>query len=511
MVSTVLPLSHSARPLQPQPEWQLAPLELMLPTGRATHSHQLGSRSLPSLLPPSGQEFAHNKAAVDLLLLAPTGRECATPGWLASAVAHIAQTLTPNGLACLAVPPRWRLPLLKQLSQYPLTRPAALLHYPHLHAANDAFITPLHPTPLAHAFATLAPGRSLQQTLTLTLLRLPLGRFLLSTLLPAATLVLRRPGALPLFNWLADANEQPLAHIVISFGCDGNERSAVLHTVTGRPPRPTAIHKVALNDPAETARRREADNLGRLPLPGTVRLPATRPTHLPDGRFILRQEPLTGRVVARLLATQPARLPPFLSQVVEGLEQWQKATITDQPADPYLERAILEPARQLTPFLPNGNDYRQWLCDCVAALAGRSLPFVAAHHDLTMWNLLYDEQAGLAVLDWEAAEPFAFPLTDFYYALTDAAAAAGGYRHRMQAFRDCFELGGRWNALAGRLEAQLCQSLALPPDFARLCFHACWLHHAANEQRKEQTPAERPFLAMVAWTAQHRTQPLEGI
>jgi hypothetical protein len=489
-----------AAPPPPPASWSLSPLELLLPTGRANHSLQLGSRSLPSLLPAVPPSVTPTD--IDLFLLAPTDQECTTPGWLAAAVHQIARSLAPDGLACLLVPPRHRPRLLRLLAQHQLTVAPPLLHYPHPAAADDAFIAPLDSTLLAYAFATLTPGRTRQQSLALALLRRPAGRSLLQATLPAVTLIARHPDTRPLFDWLA-ADSPPPA-IVISLSQDGREHSAVLHAFTGRPVHPTTIYKVALNAPAEAARRREAANFSRLPLPAAVRLPATQPIHLPDGRLLLRQEAVSGRVVARLLAAQPSRLPDLLTQITGWLQQWHQATAVHQPAEPWLERQLLSPARHLAPLLPSGDDYLQWLRQSVAALAGRFLPLVAAHHDLTMWNLLDDDQKGLAVLDWEVAAAPALPLTDFYYALADAAAAADGYRDRLNAFHHCFLPNGRWHHLAAALEANLCQALTIPSDLALLCFHACWLGHAANEQRKQQP--NRPFLNMVAWAAQHRPE-----
>ncbi len=52
--------------------------------------------------------------------------------------------------------------------------------------------------------------------------------------------------------------------------------------------------------------------------------------------------------------------------------------------------------------------------------------------------------------------------------------------------------------------APLCErlrvALDLSPELAELCFHACWLHHAANEAAAGS--ATRPFGEVVRWLAQ---------
>jgi hypothetical protein len=146
--------------------------------------------------------------------------------------------------------------------------------------------------------------------------------------------------------------------------------------------------------------------------------------------------------------------------------------------------------------------YRDWLADRCTALAGTALPLVAAHHDLTMWNVRLDEPRALGVLDWAEAQGDALPLTDLFYSLADAAAACDGYRDRVAAVRGCFDPDGARVATVAPLAERLRASLELSPAAAELCFHACWLRHAGNE--RSANAAERPFAEIVRWLA-HRT------
>ena len=108
------------------------------------------------------------------------------------------------------------------------------------------------------------------------------------------------------------------------------------------------------------------------------------------------------------------------------------------------------------------------------------------------------------MLDWAEAEPAGLPLTDFFYAIGDAAAACDGYRDRLEAVRACFVPGGQRADLVAPLQERLRTSLGLSREAAELCFHACWLRHAANEQRRAVPGEQRPFLEIVRWAAATR-------
>ena len=75
----------------------------------------------------------------------------------------------------------------------------------------------------------------------------------------------------------------------------------------------------------------------------------------------------------------------------------------------------------------------------------------------------------------------ALPLTDFFYAAADARAAADGFRDRVEAFARTFSADGTPAADIEALQARLVAALGLEPEIVQLCFHACWLRHAANE------------------------------
>ena len=115
-----------------------------------------------------------------------------------------------------------------------------------------------------------------------------------------------------------------------------------------------------------------------------------------------------------------------------------------------------------------------------AALRCASIPLVAAHNDLTMWNVLLAPGGAVGVVDWEHATAGSLPLVDLFYALADAVMTAGRHPDRLAAVAACIGAAGPHAALARRLWSQLAADLALPDTLVTLAFHACWLHHGAN-------------------------------
>ena len=132
------------------------------------------------------------------------------------------------------------------------------------------------------------------------------------------------------------------------------------------------------------------------------------------------------------------------------------------------------------------------------------MPFVPSHGDLTMANVLVDDDGSLGVVDWSSARSRALPLTDFLYAVADAQAASSGYEDRTDAFRRCFvERAGRERTR--QLLSRVAEPLTLDGTAFEIVFHACWLHHAANEADREPALG-RPFLELVR--AASSTEPL---
>jgi hypothetical protein len=214
------------------------------------------------------------------------------------------------------------------------------------------------------------------------------------------------------------------------------------------------------------------------------------------------QSAVSGRSAAVILAEAPQQLSDVCLRLTEWLQNWNRESLEVKPLTvERLASEVIAPARQLADFLEKGDEYAESLEQRCAALVGESVPFVAAHNDLTMANLFLNETGRLGVVDWEAASEHGLPLIDFYYAMVDAVAAAKRYADRLQAFRDCFTIEGRNAGVIGDFERRLHRALSLSPAVADLCFHACWLHHAANENRTSTPSALRPFLSILRCVA----------
>ena len=114
-----------------------------------------------------------------------------------------------------------------------------------------------------------------------------------------------------------------------------------------------------------------------------------------------------------------------------------------------------------------------------------------------MWNVVVTgEHEPLGIVDWEAARIDGLPLVDLYYAIVDAVAAVDQYGDRAASWRACFEPGGRQVEMTHRLEDAVRRALPLSNDAVAACFHACWVHHAANE-RRQLGGSRGPFLEIV--------------
>jgi hypothetical protein len=122
-----------------------------------------------------------------------------------------------------------------------------------------------------------------------------------------------------------------------------------------------------------------------------------------------------------------------------------------------------------------------------------------------MWNILLGEQGQLGVIDWESASEKGLPFVDFFYAVTDAITVAQTNGDRSKAFKESFASGGTYESMVGQFLTALRRVVQIPDETVRLCFHACWLHHAANEYRSTGPSDPHPFLDLIQWLALNRS------
>jgi hypothetical protein len=478
----------------------LSPLELLHPSGTAERWLLLGDGWPAALLPgtpPRG-------VPADLVVIAPTGRQARDRRWLRSAVRSAAAQLADGGVIYVLAPPqarRWR----ALLEEAGLSVEERFVHYS---PGPDTYLVPLRAACLRYAFGQLLPMPPKTRRIATALLRLPVPPSLIGRRFPLGFLA-RQPGASPLLRWLTEfgPEDRPPTTAIVKVG---RRSDCVVAMVVGfhrDDPSPSRIAKLALRPRDGPASEDEAARLQRLG-PGARAAGALVPTAVawcgPRGSHAVLESVIPGTPAVLALAYRRADPIRVIGRVAAWLEAWGRATARMVSYDrERLERDLLRPARSLAPTLVGGAGYLEWLARRCETAAGTRAVSVAAHNDLTAYNLLLGQDGELGVVDWEAAGDDAWPLTDFYYAAVDVVLAAGG-PGRLEAFRACFAPGGVHAAAVAALEARLLAVAAVPRSLVPLAFHACWLHHAWNEHRRKGRSGLTPFQDIVEWLAVHR-------
>jgi len=288
----------------------------------------------------------------------------------------------------------------------------------------------------------------------------------LARALPRRSTIVRPPGARPLLAWLPGG---PPQDFVLTRG----RRFAIRLLERGRL---VAVAKLG-------------GSTSRVAAPPGVEVPQLLETSVHDGLAVAVESGIEGRAAALVLGERPRLLGEVLDRLAGPLERWSRETASDRRADAaLLEREVLAPARALAAELPE--EYPAWLEGRCSEVEGMALPAVAAHNDLTMANVLLGRRGGIGIVDWDTARADGLPLVDFLYASVDAHAAADRYRDPAESFAACIA-----SPEVEAHRARLAAALGLEPAVAELCFHACWLGHAANEAGRPE--GTRPFLRIV--------------
>ena len=121
-------------------------------------------------------------------------------------------------------------------------------------------------------------------------------------------------------------------------------------------------------------------------------------------------------------------------------------------------------------------------------------------HQLRLVNdvadVLLEEQGCLEVIDWESASEKGLPCVSFFYAVNDAGTVAKTNGDRLKAFKEYFADGGTYECMVGQCLAHFRGVVQVLDEVVGLCFHACWLHHAAHEFRSTGSSNPRSFLQL---------------
>ena len=470
----------------------VSPLEALHPSGPGRRAVVLGS-ACPAALRPTASAGA---GSIDLAVIAPDHAELRSAGWLADAVATAQRRLSKDGMLFALVPPRSRWMLRRRLSRqgWRIDPPLALL--PGAEASRH--LVQVHATLLRYALTELIPIRPRLRRAVRLAARLPGSSAALAALLPGIGLVARRPGATPAYTWLLGPSVAAGVQGITTRSWRTEREPLIIHSMNVKQAVPLEVAKVATLPAVREACRNEAVALEALaPVAGRAgfRVPRLLGCEERDTHITVHQSVVGGEPLSAVLRASPRLLSRVLTQLQQTLQRWALDTGAERVwcrAD--LDAEILAPARLLAADLENtGSDYLVWLETRCDEVEGSPLLRVSVHQDLTMSNVLWDRDGALGLVDWEAARADGLPLVDFVYAAVDAALHVGD-SSRADAVRQCFaDRGLHASSVRGLLE-RLRAALALAPPVAELCFHACWLHHAVNEQRSTPAGAARPFL-----------------
>ena len=467
-------------------------LEVLHPDGFVSGVVALGS-AVPASLEPGRPPAT---GPIGLAILAPTAAECSGDR-LGATVAAVAERLADDGFVYALVPHRHRRRVRRLLASAGLRPELELVHLPDVSASRH--LVPLERAPLEHLVGTLTSWRRWERSAGELVARLPPS---VTRAVAPVGLVARRAGARPLFAWLRElaGAEGDVASVVVSRSWHTGHGGLVLACFAPGARTPWALAKLRDGTDGTTLTRTEAERLATLG-PDAAAAGARLPRPLAAGRAgsreVLLEDAVPGRVAAIALDAQPASLEAVLERIAAWLAGWHARTATVAVVTrEELDRDLLARAEALAHRVPGGDRYTAWLAELCAAVVGTPLPRVGVHHDLTMWNVLLDDDGGLGVVDWEGAEGSGLPLGDFLYAAVDAVAATRAYHDRQAAFEQCFSPGGAHRATVARLRDRLVRALGLTDEQATVCVHACWLRHAVDPRRTDHADRE-PFLRIV--------------
>jgi hypothetical protein len=457
----------------------LSPLALLHPDGRVRGTLLLGAGSA---LLPVPETRAAAPGELDLIVVAPAEEEWAArepDGWLAEL-----RKLAPDGLVYAIASRRRRRAMRALLLKAGFEIEAEIAHVPGWDARYLVPVAPASAGGFRHV-SSVWPRRARA---------LELAPSALGSLLPAVALVARPSSSRRLGDWalrLEPEAEAPALACLIRRGRKPEDRIVVVRTA--RDGAKASILKIGLAGRArdQAVERLALEQLGPAARAAGANVPEPLSTSLLDDRAILVETALGGRTAAGVLGNRPRELPKLLDRLGAWLERWHRETCEYrvlEPAD--LDRLVRDPLTRVAGVLDPR--YVEWLQGRCVELTGARCAFVAAHNDLTMFNVLVDGDR-LGIVDWECARAGDLPLCDLAYAAVDAAAATGRYRDRAIAYERVFG-SGPVAAQVEQLTGRICAALDLDDALAQLCLHATWLRHAANEQG-DGTP--RGFLAIL--------------
>lgn len=475
-----------------------SPLELFHPHGFIERWVAFGDNCPARLLPDVGRRA---DSGADLVILAPSIAESGDKSWLERTVHLSIDCLNPGGIMYLSVPASRRMVVTRMLAGNGLGVDQPVIHLPNWQSSYH--LIPLQPGPVHYALSDLLPAPSWKRHVAPIVLRLPAIRDVLASQLSSIGLIASHSETQPLqwVNTVAERAEGTVDHVVMSVSRRDSPDKAVLHCFTSAVWRPAFVVKVALSDNGAGKLDDEVDALSSLGISAEragAMVPRVTPMTSSPINSVMVQSALPGRTAAALLATNPDQLVTVVEKLFGWLLAWNKTTVSRKfVKQSHLEREILTPAEQLAAHVPHGEAYVGWLRNRCMKLLDVQVPFVAAHRDLTMHNVLLEGAGQIAIVDWESGTMEAAPLADFFYAIVDTVLATRLNEDRLAAFTSCFTEGGAFRSLVVEWQSHFMRTLDISNEWVELCFHACWLHHAHNEYKANGESSQMWFLKIV--------------
>ena len=465
-------------------------LDLWCPAGSARGRLALG-RAARAIDQGDGE------GPVDVVVIAPQPTE-ASDAWLRAALATAANCMTDDAVAVVIVPRRWRRAAERAIEAANLVLVDAALTVPEW-PATQLFV-PIATAPLADGGRYFGLG-PLGARVAGAAARLGVMRRLIRRHAPGCALISMQRSASEPFAWFAAIDGTARAVVAVSGPTRRDAPTAVALRYPSTGNGADVAIKVAFDDAGRTRidqERARLSALGPEAARAGARVPAVdrgAPSRL------LCTSIVPGVSAATVLDRRPSQLARVAHALIRWLANWNRATsITATATEDLLRRLVLDAADRVAANNPRLSEYTRFVGDIAFRLQGQPMVLVAAHNDLTMANVI-DGSPQLGILDWEAADPTGLPLTDLWYALTDAVSRGQRITHTEAV--EALALGGdpipSWLSSA---PTDLAESLAVPANETLLAFHACWLHHAANELARGDSHGR--FLAVVHAVATRR-------
>ena len=483
-MNSVLRFWSVSRPVQTQEVPSLAFAKAVHPSGVTQRI-----RVITGAVEPAG----HGRPS-DVVILAPAGPFRRRTRSLEEGVADAVAAMAPGGLVYVVAPRHLRRKTVRLLSEQGFEIGPPRLH---LRSGAARYYIPLTARSLRFAVDSWTLPRRWRFLMQL-LWAVPGSYKILSLLLPTIGFAASRPGSVP-FAWLLSRLPGSPAEALVATSWRHTEASALVFGFSEKDSVPLVVAKQAPPSQRPTAFH-EADMLKQVaPFAQQAGVGVPRLIEFMDewGQTYVLETGVSGRPLSQLLAIRPGDLSGVIHKLSGWLEAWHQNSVQRSPlSSAECEEMILGPARALAEGLHFGPEYLTWLEDACSRLVGSDVPWVNTHNDLTMANVLRDEDGRIYVVDWEVARPRGLPMADFWYSVCDAATAFGP-QDRATMFNHCFLKGGALSALVAPHDQRLREIVGGPPEWLELCFHACWLQHAVNEQTQMLADEDSPFLAIV--------------